>query len=85
MELKIGKNTYNITNKDWILDNGSIYQCMTLTYKVYDSKVHSSKNQIQVMSKKMFKDLVKAGQLVEFTTNNLNNKYKGCKFWRFNF
>lgn len=85
MILKIGRNEYIVTNKDWILDNGSIYQCMTLRYKVYEPRLHENIAQIPVMSKKLFKDLLKSGKIVEVRNSKLLEKYSGCKIWRFNF
>lgn len=83
MLLKIGRNEYNVSNRDWILDNGACYQCMTLKYSVYDPRLYENRSQVQVMSKKMFKELLKKDQLIEVF--DIPMRYKGCRIWRFNF
>lgn len=86
MELKINKYIFsNITNKDWVLDNGSIYQAMTLRHRVYDTRYYLAKDVETIMSKMQFKQLVKDGLLVrDIERESKNFPYAGCKAWRFN-
>lgn len=90
MTLKIGRYTFeNITNKDWILDNGACYQCITLTHRSDDgSRFHIVKNVPTIMSKKQFKQLIKEDKIVRYTELEFSPTWKsnssGCKAWRFN-
>ena len=83
MKLKINRYEFDVTNKDWILDNGSCYQCMTLTHVALEYRVKLTQVPT-IMSKAQFKQLVKDNKLVEFKNEKLSNRYKYCKFWRFN-
>lgn len=90
MTLKIGRYTFdNITNKDWILDNDVCYQCMTLKHMSDDgSRYHIKEFVPTIMSKKLFKQLVREGKIVRFENFENSEKFKryyaGCKAWRFN-
>ncbi len=88
MRLKINRYEFDVSNKDWILDNGFCYQCMTLTH--YDrnaSWISSHKQCATQMSKKQFNQLVKEGKLIDYTEDFRKaypNIYIGCKVWKFN-
>ena len=89
MILKINKYTFNnITNKDWVLDNGACIQCMTLKHRGTDgSRYRLIKEYPTIMSQKQFKQLVKQGKLVY--SKELSDKfYPGetgwCKVYKFN-
>lgn len=92
MDLKIYRYLCkNITNKDWVLDNGSSYIVYTRTHTVYESRYgipHECKIE---MSKTQFNRLVKEGKLVRFTEIEKTEKwkkrfgmYRDIKAWRFN-
>lgn len=87
MKLKINRYEFDVTNKDWILDNGACYQCMTLTHRMLEYKV-ALRDVPTMMSKKQFKQLVKENKLIDYTEqyfkNHPNYFHKGCKIWRFN-
>ena len=87
MKLKINRYEFDVSNKDWILDNGVCYQCMTLTHRVYETKYHIGRNIATEMSKAQFKQLVKEGKLIDITEayqQKYPNRYPGCKIWKFN-
>ena len=87
MELKINKYTFNVTNKDWILDNGSCYQCMTLKHSVYEQNIRCSRDHVTIMGKNQFKQLVKENKLIDYTEKfHIKHPtwYVGCKIWKFN-
>lgn len=84
MRLKINKYEFEVTNKDWILDNGACYQCITLKHRVYEQSVRESREYPTKMSKKQFKQLVKDGILYEVTNSPQNERWKGCRIWKFN-
>ena len=92
MNLKINRNVCeNITNKDWVLDNGSCYQVYTRTHTVYETRYGIPKQQLIQMSKAQFNKLVKMGALVRFTALErsaawikIYGKYGIFKAWRFN-
>lgn len=83
MKLKINKYEFEVSNNDWILDNGSCYQCMTLTHKEWSCKNILLRDAPTIMSKKQFKQLVKDGILYEVTNSPQNERYKGCRIWKF--
>lgn len=85
MELKINKYIFNITNKDWVLDNGACYQCLTLTHAVYEPRLYQVKHVPTLMSKNQFKQLVKDNNLIEVFNTEQNKMYPGCRIWKFNF
>lgn len=93
MDLKINRYMCeNITNKDWVLDNGSCYQVYTRTHTVYETHYRIPKECKIQMSKTQFNRLVKAGMLVRFTELEKSAAWerrfgKYCQFlkaWRFN-
>lgn len=83
MKLKINKWEFDVTDQDWILDNGACYQCMTLKHSVYEQSIRESRMQVTKMSKKQFKQLVKDGILYEVTNSPQNERYKDCRVWKF--
>lgn len=84
MKLKINKYEFDVTDKDWILDNGACYQCITLKHRVYEQSVRESREYPTKMSKKQFKQPVKDGVLVELKGTELNKRWLGCRIWKFN-
>lgn len=87
MKLKINKWEFDVTNKDWILDNGSVYQCMTLYHHSPSASMSSCYKATTIMSKKQFNQLLKENKLVDITkefNKKYPNKWIGCKIWRFN-
>lgn len=80
MKLKINKWEFDVTDQDWILDNGNCYQCMTLKHHTWNW-LHPEV--VTIMSKTQFKKLVKDGILYEVTNNPQNKRYKGCRIWKF--
>ena len=92
MDLKINKYEFkNITNTDWILDNGSCYQCMTLTHiETSGRPYYIPRSYPTIMSKKQFATLLKQGLVVRYETMENSPKFKkmysyaNCKAWRFN-
>lgn len=88
MELKINRYNFDVTNEDWILDNGSCYQCMTLTHKTLN--LHHISDMPTIMSKKQFMELKKKNLLIDDTETfkQLYPRRFGCweglKIWRFN-
>ena len=86
MKLKINRWEFDVTNKDLVLDNGSIIQCITLKHETswYDNLCAG---RITVMSKKQFKQLLKDGLLIELKEEQKPVKYRGiqyCRVYRFN-
>ena len=65
MEIKCGKRTVNLTNKDLILDNGACYQIITQQY-FKDWGYHNYH-----VSKALFRKLLKEGKIIKSKT-----KYK---------
>ncbi len=57
MEIKCGVRTFNVTNKDLILDNGACYQLITQKY-FQDWYYHTPK-----VAKTLFKKLLKEGKI----------------------
>lgn len=57
MELKLGFKTFNVTNKDSILDNGKIYILHTQWYLRDWSRVYPK------ISKTLFKSLLSEGKI----------------------
>lgn len=80
MKLKINKWEFDVTDQDWILDNGNCYQCMTLKHHTWDW-LHPEA--VTIMSKTQFKKLVKDGILYEVTNSPQNEQWKGCRIWKF--
>lgn len=65
-ELKIGRNTFKITEKDLVLDNGSCAQVITQeVFKGWGTYA-------PVMSKKMFRDMKNLGFL--YTNDDLKER-----------
>lgn len=84
MKLKINRWEFVVDNEDWILDNGAIYQCMTLTHSILCNHYHS-KDVPTIMSKSQFNKLRKEGLIVEWKDAPYKSKYiTSCKIWRFN-
>lgn len=88
MKLKINRYTFdNITDKDWILDNGCCYQCMTLLHTELDTSYKIPHRYATIMSKKQFKELLKQGIIVRFeafeNTERFKRLYGGCTAYRF--
>lgn len=92
MNLKINRYMCeNITNKDWVLDNGSCYIVYTRTHTIYESSYGIPRECKIIMSKTQFNRLVKEGMLVRFTEIEKTKKWKerfgryDCmSAWRFN-
>ena len=85
MKLKINRQEFDVTNKDLVLDNGAIIQCITLKHQTswYDNLCAG---RTTIMSKKQFKQLIKDGLLIELKGEQ-KIKYRGiesCKLYRFN-
>lgn len=87
MELKINRYNFDVTNEDWILDNGACYQCMTLTHKTLN--LHHISDMPTIMSKKQFMELKKENLLID-DTETFKQLYphrfgcwEGLKIWRF--
>lgn len=87
MKLKINKWEFDITQDDWILDNGSIYQCPTLRHHSPSASMSNCYSAATVMSKKQFNSLIKEGKLIDATDEFLAkvspNRFIGCKIWKF--
>lgn len=86
--LKINKYEFDVTEKDLILDNGSCYQCITLTHNVYDPKLYMSKKVPTYMSKTQFKQLRKENKLIDVSEafhRMYPGRYPGTTIWKFNF
>ena len=60
MKLKVNRWEFDVTNKDLVLDNGAIIQCITLKHQTswYDNLCAG---RTTIMSKKQFKQLIKDG------------------------
>lgn len=87
MKIKINKWEFDVTNKDLILDNGSIYQCITLYHHSPSASMHSCYRATTTMSKKQFNQLIKENKLVDVTkefNDRSPHRYINCKMWRFN-
>ena len=87
MKLKINRYNFDVTNEDWILDNGTCYQCMTLTHKALN--LHHISDMPTIMSKKQFMELKKKNLLIDDTETfkQLHPRrfgyWEGLKIWRF--
>lgn len=68
MKLKINRYEFEVTNKDYIMDNGAVYQCVTLKHLGYPNAggrfAWITKPMSTIMSKKQFSELLKKNQLV---------------------
>lgn len=84
MKLKINRWEFDVTNEDWVLDNGAIYQCLTLKHWAYNSGLRIYQQVTTVMSKKQFNQLVKENKLTKFHNGRLSLYYPDCTFWKFN-
>lgn len=94
MKMKIGRYEFDVTNKDIIMDNGSIYQCVTLKHdSSYGGDYARLKYKVStLMSKKQFKELLKRNQLILLDKDLYQNTYlkynildnKIVKLYRFN-
>lgn len=88
MELKIGRYIFNdISNKDWILDNGDCYQVMTR--RPQDRNRYISVGIPVVISRKLFNQLIKTGKIIRYFEYENSEIFKKryttqCKAWRFN-
>ncbi|MCM1224861.1 MAG: hypothetical protein NC548_61475 [Lachnospiraceae bacterium] len=82
IELKIGHRTFWVSEKDMVLDNGSIAQLITQTYSVGWDEVYPQ------LSKKLYRDLKNLGFL--YTNEELvekckkHYKYDGMTYYKFN-
>lgn len=77
-QIKIGRDIFTITNKDWILDNGSCVQLASQTIRKGFDEYHP------VLSKKLFKDLKIVGLLYQDEeTKKLEKRYTKCLVYRF--
>lgn len=81
MDLKVGRNVFNITDDDLILDNGACYQIIT-------KKIRGGWNTYPpVMSKKLFNELKKRGFV--FSSDELKasaeKRHNSCglTYWKF--
>jgi hypothetical protein len=80
--MKIGRNEFEITDKDIILDNGACYQLITQTIRRGWSETYP------VIAKTLFEKLKRAGAV--YTNDELDQlakskKYSvGCTYWKFN-
>ena len=89
MKLKINRFVFdNITDKDWILDNGCCYQCPTLKHiENSGSPYYISHEYWTIMSKTQFNKLLKQGIIERFealeNTERFKQRYSGCKAYRF--
>ena len=92
MKLKIGRyEIEDITNKDWILDNGACYQMWTRTYICDETRYRIAKNVHIRVAKALFNRLVKQGLVVRYEELEKTEAWKkrfgcsgGIKAWRFN-
>lgn len=81
MELKIGRNIYDVNERDLLLDNGSCFQLITLSCGIgLDSQLPVK------LSKKLVKDLKKSNAI--YTNDDLKmaaegRYYSGMTFWKF--
>ena len=82
MELKIGRNIYNVDERDLLLDNGACFQLIIPSYGIgLDSQ------SLPQLSKKLVKDLKKSNAI--YTNDNLKMAAEaryGCSgmtFWKF--
>lgn len=93
MKLKINRYEFDVTNKDIILDNGDIYQCMTLKHQ-HSPNAGGAYSYVREwiqtnMSKKQFKKLLKNNQVVLLSREQYPKLYQrysesSLKLWRFN-
>lgn len=84
MKLKINKWEFEVTDKDWILDNGVCYQCVTLTHSVLCGN-WGSKDISTIMSKTQFNKLRKENLIVEWKDCPYKSKFvTNVKIWKFN-
>ena len=81
MDIKIGRNIYDVNERDLLLDNGSCFQLVTrITGIGLDSQSPAK------LSKKLVKDLKKSN--VIYTNDDLkmaaeSRYYSGMTFWKF--
>ena len=75
MEIKCGRRTFTVTEKDRILDNGDCYQLITQHY--FDGW-HKA---IPLVAKSTFKKLLKEGK-IELTSEKYRD-YNGMWLYRF--
>ena len=81
MELKIGKNIYDVDERDLLLDNGSCFQLVTSSCGIGLDSQSPAK-----LSKKLVKDLKKSNAI--YTNDDLKmaaegRYYSGVTFWKF--
>lgn len=70
MEIKMGRDTYTVSNRDVIMDNGAVI--LVKTKGAY-------------MSRKLFNELLKKGVIVPYEAFDvIFSKYKDIKHYRFN-
>lgn len=95
MKMKINRYEFDVTNKDIVMDNGAIYQCLTLKHASHPTGSYTwITNMIPtIMSKKQFKELLKINQLILLDRDLYPNTYlkynkildnKIVKLYRFN-
>ncbi|SCH17371.1 Uncharacterised protein [uncultured Clostridium sp.] len=82
MELKIGRNIYDVDERDLLLDNGSCFQLVTRITGIGLNSWSPAK-----LSKKLVKDLKKSNAI--YTNDDLKMAaearygYSGMTFWKF--
>ena len=73
MKLKINKYEFDVTNKDIVMDNGALYQCITLKH---DSGLRFGGMISTIMSKQQFNTMLKNNQLVLLDPAKYPNTYR---------
>lgn len=86
MKLKINRWTFDVTDNDWVMDNGAVIQCLTLKHDTswYDNL---GAGRTTIMSRKQFNQLVKENKLVLIPKDYLPLKYRyatDVTMYRFN-
>ena len=82
MEIKIGRNIYNVNERDLLLDNGSCFQLVTRITGIGLDSWSPAK-----LSKKLVKDLKKSNAI--YTNDDLKMAaedrygYSGITYWKF--
>ena len=94
MKMKINRYEFDVTNKDIIMDNGAIYQCVTLTHDSHPysgSYRYIAQKTATIMSKQQFNTLLKNKQIVYLEPSKFPNTYlrylhspSAAKLYRFN-
>ncbi|MBT9788738.1 hypothetical protein GPK90_05180 [Clostridium sp. MCC344] len=82
MEIKIGRNIYDVNERDLLLDNGACFQLVTSSCGIGLDSQSPAK-----LSKKLVKDLKKSNAI--YTNDDLKMAaearygYSGMTFWKF--